>query len=158
MWPCPVRPARQDIAYSLEDDIYLAVYTVWQDPDDDEKYCDWARSNMAAMSCPTSPLASSSPTRTWVNVRPSSSLTQTWRAWTRSERSMTHKGGSTAGWDASEMDRRLGYRDGDADTPFAPFFNPEIAALPRHVVEALEHGPQAAPTPLAILRARVDPR
>ncbi|MGX9789123.1 FAD-binding oxidoreductase [Mycobacterium sp. MMS18-G62] len=43
-------PTRQDMAYSLEDDIYLALYTVWQDPSDDEKYGDWARSNMAAMS------------------------------------------------------------------------------------------------------------
>jgi FAD/FMN-containing dehydrogenase len=43
-------PARQDMAYSLESEIYLALYTVWQDPADDEKYCDWARSNMAAMS------------------------------------------------------------------------------------------------------------
>jgi hypothetical protein len=39
----------------------------------------------------------------------------------------------------------LGYRGDDADTPFGEFFNPEMAALPRHVVEALEHGPQAAP-------------
>jgi FAD/FMN-containing dehydrogenase len=38
------------MAYSLEDDIYLALYTVWEDPADDEKYSDWARSNMAAMS------------------------------------------------------------------------------------------------------------
>lgn len=43
-------PARQDMAYSLEDDIYLALYTVWQDPADDEKYGAWAQSNMAAMS------------------------------------------------------------------------------------------------------------
>jgi FAD/FMN-containing dehydrogenase len=43
-------PARQDMAYSLEDDIYLALYTVWQDPADDDKYADWARSNMSAMS------------------------------------------------------------------------------------------------------------
>lgn len=43
-------PARQDMAFSLEDDIYLALYTVWQDPADDGKYADWARSNMAAMS------------------------------------------------------------------------------------------------------------
>ena len=42
-------PARQDMAYSLEDDIYLALYTVWKDPADDDKYADWARSNMAAM-------------------------------------------------------------------------------------------------------------
>ena len=43
-------PTRQDMAYSLEAEIYLALYTVWQDPADDEKYGDWARSNMAAMS------------------------------------------------------------------------------------------------------------
>jgi hypothetical protein len=42
-------PARQDMAYSLEDDIYLALYTVWKDPADDDKYADWARSNLAAM-------------------------------------------------------------------------------------------------------------
>ena len=42
-------PQRQDMAYSLEDEIYLACYGVWDDPDDDEIYGDWARSNMAAM-------------------------------------------------------------------------------------------------------------
>ncbi|MCV7032096.1 DAPG hydrolase family protein [Mycobacterium sherrisii] len=39
-------------------------------------------------------------------------------------------------------DRYLGYRDDDANTPFGKFFNPEMAALPTHVVRALEHGPQ----------------
>jgi FAD/FMN-containing dehydrogenase len=43
-------PDRQDMAYSLEAEIYLALYTAWHDPADDEKYSDWARSNMAAMS------------------------------------------------------------------------------------------------------------
>ncbi len=42
-------PQRQDMAYSLEDEIYLALYTVWNDPADDGRYSDWARSNMAAM-------------------------------------------------------------------------------------------------------------
>ena len=42
-------PARQDMAYSLESEIYLALYTAWQSPADDEKHSDWARSNMAAM-------------------------------------------------------------------------------------------------------------
>jgi FAD/FMN-containing dehydrogenase len=42
-------PQRQDMAYSLEDEIYLALYGVWQDAGDDDKYGDWARSNMAAM-------------------------------------------------------------------------------------------------------------
>ena len=41
--------------------------------------------------------------------------------------------------------RYLGYRDGDANTPYGKFFQPELAPLPRHVVEALHHGPQAGP-------------
>ena len=43
-------------------------------------------------------------------------------------------------------DGYLGYRGRDFNTPFGEFFQPEMAALPRHVVEALEHGPQAEPT------------
>lgn len=43
-------------------------------------------------------------------------------------------------------DGYLGYRGTDFNTPFGEFFQPEMAALPRHVVEALEHGPQAEPT------------
>lgn len=42
-------PSRQDMAYSLEDEIYLACYGGWMDAADDDKYADWARSNMAAM-------------------------------------------------------------------------------------------------------------
>ncbi|BBY36990.1 hypothetical protein MMAN_11240 [Mycobacterium mantenii] len=38
----------------------------------------------------------------------------------------------------------LGYRDDDAKTPFGKYFNPEMAPLPTHVVEALQHGPQGA--------------
>ena len=34
----------------LDDEIYLGLYTVWKDPADDERYRDWAGSNMAAMS------------------------------------------------------------------------------------------------------------
>jgi hypothetical protein len=40
----------------------------------------------------------------------------------------------------------LGYRPADYQTPFAEFFQPEMAPLPTHVVTALEHGPQAEPT------------
>lgn len=43
-------PERADMVYGLEDEIYLALYTVWQDRADDERYRGWARSNMAAMS------------------------------------------------------------------------------------------------------------
>jgi len=39
-------------------------------------------------------------------------------------------------------DLYLGYRDDDADTPFGKFFKPDMAPLPQHVVEALQHGPQ----------------
>jgi FAD/FMN-containing dehydrogenase len=38
------------MAYSIEADIYLALYGSWKDAADDEKYADWARSNMEAMS------------------------------------------------------------------------------------------------------------
>lgn len=37
----------------------------------------------------------------------------------------------------------LGYRDGDADTDYGSFFDPDMAPLPEHVVRALQHGPQA---------------
>jgi hypothetical protein len=39
-------------------------------------------------------------------------------------------------------DLYLGYRNDDAKTPFGKFFKPEMAPLPTHVVEALQHGPQ----------------
>ena len=46
-------------------------------------------------------------------------------------------------------DLYLGYRNDDAKTPFGKFFKPEMAPLPPHVVEALQHGPQAGPTLLS---------
>ena len=42
-------PARQDMAYSVEAEIYLALYGGWMDEADDEKYADWPRANMADM-------------------------------------------------------------------------------------------------------------
>jgi hypothetical protein len=47
----------------------------------------------------------------------------------------------------------LGYRGGDADTPFGRFFEPHMAPLPRHVTEALEVGPLAAPLLLRLADA-----
>jgi FAD/FMN-containing dehydrogenase len=41
---------RAEMVYGLEDEIYLALYTAWHDPADDNRYGDWAPSNMAAMS------------------------------------------------------------------------------------------------------------
>ena len=43
-------------------------------------------------------------------------------------------------------DSYLGYRGADGQTPYGRHFNPQMAPLPRHVVEALEHGPQADQT------------
>ena len=38
------------MVYGVEDEIYLALYTAWHDPADDERFSDWAQANMAAMS------------------------------------------------------------------------------------------------------------
>ena len=46
-------------------------------------------------------------------------------------------------------DLYLGYRDDDANTRFGKFFKPEMAPLPQHVVEALQHGPQGGMALLA---------
>ena len=42
-------PSRQELFYGLEDEFNLALYAVWQNPEDDERCADWPRSNMAAM-------------------------------------------------------------------------------------------------------------
>jgi FAD/FMN-containing dehydrogenase len=42
--------ARTDLVYGIEDEIYLALYTVWDDPADDDRYLNWAGSTMEAMS------------------------------------------------------------------------------------------------------------
>ncbi|CAM4224386.1 hypothetical protein MB901379_02441 [Mycobacterium basiliense] len=46
-------------------------------------------------------------------------------------------------------DLYLGYRDTDTETPFGRYFKPEMASLPAHVVEALQHGPQGGMALLA---------
>jgi FAD/FMN-containing dehydrogenase len=50
MWmnwgPAPERP---DMAYSLEDDIYIALYASWQDAGEDEQWADWPAARMAEM-------------------------------------------------------------------------------------------------------------
>lgn len=42
-------PDRDDLLYGLSDRIKLALYGVWQDPADDERYGAWPGSNMEAM-------------------------------------------------------------------------------------------------------------
>jgi len=42
-------PPRPDMAYSVEDDTYIAVYAVWQDEADDDRCVAWATDHMRAM-------------------------------------------------------------------------------------------------------------
>jgi FAD/FMN-containing dehydrogenase len=42
-------PPRADMAYSVEDDLYLALYAGWADPADDARYAGWPAAHMAAM-------------------------------------------------------------------------------------------------------------
>ena len=42
-------PVREEMAYSVEDEIYIALYAVWQDPADDEANIEWATGNMKSM-------------------------------------------------------------------------------------------------------------
>jgi FAD/FMN-containing dehydrogenase len=50
MWmnwgPSPPRP---DMAYSVEDDVYIALYASWPDPKDDELYAPWPAARMREM-------------------------------------------------------------------------------------------------------------
>lgn len=43
------RQRRPDMAFSMEDDIYLALYGAWKDPRDDARYERWATERMAEM-------------------------------------------------------------------------------------------------------------
>ena len=42
-------PDRPSMAFSVEDEIYIAVYGVWDDPADDERYVSWPEERMRAM-------------------------------------------------------------------------------------------------------------
>ena len=44
-----VSPTRPDMAYSVEDEIYLALYGVWFDEADDARYGAWPAERMGAM-------------------------------------------------------------------------------------------------------------
>jgi hypothetical protein len=89
---------RADMAYGLEDEIYLALYTVWQDPADDERCRDWGASNMAAMSRLSTGIALAD--ENLGRRRRGLSATRTWRAWIRSAQSTTRTVDSTAGCEA----------------------------------------------------------
>ena len=57
------RAGGPDMAYSVEDDTYIALYGVWQDPADDDANVAWADRPDAGDGAAWRP-ASSSPTRT----------------------------------------------------------------------------------------------
>ena len=46
-WAPP--PKRPDMAYSLDDNIYIALYGIWKTPEGKPAAANWAQSNMAAM-------------------------------------------------------------------------------------------------------------
>lgn len=51
-WAPP--PDRPDMAFSMEDDIYIALYGIWKHAEDDARYAPWAETHMREMA----PLAS----------------------------------------------------------------------------------------------------
>jgi FAD/FMN-containing dehydrogenase len=42
----PNEPQRPPMAFSIEDELYYAMYTAWEDAADDEKYIDWTTNHM----------------------------------------------------------------------------------------------------------------
>ena len=42
-------PPRPSMAFSVDDETYIAVYAVWDDPADDERYVSWPEERMRAM-------------------------------------------------------------------------------------------------------------
>lgn len=48
-WQPATGPARPDMAFSLEDEVYLGLYGVWERADDDALVADWATSHMRQM-------------------------------------------------------------------------------------------------------------
>ena len=42
-------PARPDMAYSVEDDVYIALYASWRDPGDDDRHARWPGDRMREM-------------------------------------------------------------------------------------------------------------
>jgi hypothetical protein len=48
-WQPAAGPPRPDMAFSLEDDVYVGVYGVWQDRADDPRFADWATERMRDM-------------------------------------------------------------------------------------------------------------
>jgi FAD/FMN-containing dehydrogenase len=48
-WGAGDEPQRPGMAFSVEDDTYIAVYAVWDDPADDERYVSWPEERMRAM-------------------------------------------------------------------------------------------------------------
>ena len=88
------------MVYGLEDEIYLALYTVWQDRAD-EQYRDWAESNITAMSHLATGIALADENPGF-GARQNSSPTRSWRASIRLAPPTTRMVDSIASWVASE--------------------------------------------------------
>ena len=48
-WNPACGPQRPDMAYSVEDDVYIGLYGVWRDDGDDARFQDWATNRMREM-------------------------------------------------------------------------------------------------------------
>ncbi len=48
-FPWTLEPPRPPMAYSVEDELYIAVYAAWDRADDDDKYRQWVTDRMQAM-------------------------------------------------------------------------------------------------------------
>ena len=120
-------PDRPDMAFSVEDEIYMALYTVWQDPADDERYRDWSGSNMAAMSHLATGTALADEN---LGRRPAKFITDpNMGAWIWCARPTIRTAASTAGWAADENGRAASDSDRSSREAEA---NAERASDPRH--------------------------
>ena len=90
--------ARPDMAYSVEDDTYIALYGVWQDPAEDDANVAWV-TDADARDGAAWRAASSSPTRTSAGARRGSSATSSMDAAGSScGRAATRTAAFTHGW------------------------------------------------------------
>ena len=145
---------RADMAYSVEDNIYVALYGIWKDAENDAGASTWAREphegagadfhrhparrrESRRTACPLPRGLQSrparSPPRRARSVRAFSSLHEE-RSGQRMMRSRPVAG------------RHLGWSEADlASKPYADFLNPKLSPLPDHIRDALDRGPVAEP-------------
>jgi len=132
-------PARPDMAFSVEDDTYIALYGGWADPSQDEANAAWSAQRMADMSAYSSgiQLADENLGRRPAPFVPSMDGTAMSRAAVL--RALRRPGGRhgdgvrSLGWTPEEL----------AEYRYAQHWNPQMAPLAPHVLQALGHSPVA---------------